>query len=67
MVWIGRGLKYHPFPTLCHGLLATHWLRLPRAPSSLALSTSRDGAPQLLRAAVPGPHCPLSNEFPSND
>ena len=28
-------------------------------PSSLALSTSKDGAPTLLWAAVPGPHCPL--------
>jgi len=41
------------------GRAAPHQLRLPRAPSSnLALSTSRDGAPQLLWAAVPAPHCP---------
>ena len=40
-----------------------HQLRLPRAPSNPALSTFRDGAAQLLRAAVPGPHCPLSGKF----
>jgi len=39
---------------------------LPRAPSNLAWSTSRDGAPQLLWAAVPGPHGPLSKEFLPN-
>ena len=33
-------------PTTCRA--APHQLRLPRAPSGLALSTSRDGAPQLL-------------------
>jgi len=38
------------------GRAAPHQLRLPRAPSSLALSASRDGAPQLLWAAVPVPH-----------
>ena len=31
-------------------------LRQPRAPSNLALNTSRDGAPWLLWAAVPAPH-----------
>jgi len=36
--------------------VAPHQLRLSRAPSNLALSTSRDGAPQLLWAAVPEPH-----------
>jgi len=35
------------------GMAATHQFRLPRAPSNLSLSTSRDGAPQLLWAAVP--------------
>ena len=34
--------------------------QLPRAPSILALSTSRDGASQLLWAAVPVTHHPLS-------
>jgi len=47
---------------LAVGRAATHRIRLPRAASNLALSTSRDGAPQLLWAAVPGPHCPLSEE-----
>jgi len=34
-----------------------------QAPSSLALGTSRDGAPTALWAAVPGPHCPLIKTF----
>jgi len=38
------------------GRAAPHQLRLPRAPSNLALSASRDGAPQLLWAAGPAPH-----------
>jgi len=38
-------------------------LRLPMASSNLALSASRDGAPQLLWAAVPAPHCPPRKEF----
>ena len=33
------------------GRAAPHQLRLPRVPSILALSTFRDGAPQLLWAA----------------
>lgn len=41
----------------------SHQLRLPRVTSSLAWSTSRDGAPQFLWAAVPGPRYPLSKEF----
>jgi len=45
------------------GRAAPHQLRLPRAPSNLALSASRDGAPQLLWVPVPVPHCPLSKEF----
>jgi len=44
------------------GMAVPHQLRLPRAPSNLALSTSWDGAPQLLWAAVPAPHCPLRKE-----
>jgi len=32
------------------GRAATHQIRLPRTSSSLALNTSRDGAPQLLWA-----------------
>jgi len=38
--------------------------QLPRSPSSLALSTSRHGAPTApLGQAVPGPHCLNSNFF----
>ena len=44
---------------------AIQQLRLPRAPSSLALSASRDGAAWLLWAAVPGPHS-HSEEFLPN-
>ena len=38
-----RDLTAHPTP--CRGLVAPHQLRLPKIPSSLALGTSRDGAP----------------------
>jgi len=37
MVWVGRDLKAHPVPTPCCGLVASHQLRLLRAPSNLAL------------------------------
>ena len=47
MIWVGGN---HPAPTPAMGRAAPHQLRLPRAPSNLALSTSRDGAPQLLWA-----------------
>jgi len=40
MVWVGRDLK-DPVPTPCHGLVATHQIRLPMVPSSLVLSTFR--------------------------
>jgi len=46
--------------------VANYQVRLLRARSDLALNASRDGHPQLLWAAVPGPHCPLSKEFPPN-
>jgi len=44
------------------------WAGLPstRASSNQASGASRDGAPQLLGAAVPGPHCPLSKEIPAD-
>jgi len=45
--------------SLAMGRAAPHQLRLPRAPSHLALSACRDGAPTALWAAVPAPHCPL--------
>jgi len=47
MVWVGRDLKDHQAPTTCYGLVGPHQLRLPRAPSILALGTSRGGTPQL--------------------
>jgi len=40
MAWVGTDLKDHLIPTLRCGLVAPHQLRLPRAPSNLALSTS---------------------------
>jgi len=48
MGWFGRDLTGHPAPHPAVGRAAPHQFRLPRAPSKLALSTSRDGAPQLL-------------------
>jgi len=56
-----RTLKPIPFPTPLLWTGCPQELRLPRVPPSLALSTSRDGAPQLW-AAVPVPHCLLSEE-----
>jgi len=64
MAWIERDLKAHTAPTPAMGRAAPYQLRLPRAPSNLALSASRDGAPQLLWAAVPASHHPLGKEFP---
>jgi len=49
MARVGRDLTAHSAPT--HGQGCHHQLRLPRAPSNLALSASRDGEPQLLWAA----------------
>jgi len=50
--WLGLEgtLKIIELQLLCRGLVAHHQLRLPRAPSSLALSISRDGAPAALWA-----------------
>jgi len=65
--WLREGiLKILQFQFSSVPTPAPHQLRLPRAPSNLALSTSRDGVPQLLWAAVPAPHCPLSKKFPPN-
>ena len=44
---------------------ATCQLRLPRAPSNLALNASRDGAPTAPLGSCVVPHCPLS-KFPPN-
>jgi len=54
LVWVGKDLKTHPVPTFCHRL-AIPSAQAARAPS-MALGTSRDGAPTALWAAVPGPH-----------
>jgi len=46
MAWVGRDLKDHESPTPLTGRatnLPIYKTRLPRAPSSLALNTSRDG------------------------
>jgi len=56
-------LKIVQFQTAAMGRAAPHQLRLPRAPSNLNLNASRDGTQQLLWAAVPGLHYPLSKEF----
>ena len=47
-VWVGRELKAHADPTPAMGRVAPQQLRLH---SNLALSASRDGAPQLLQSA----------------
>jgi len=58
MAWFGKTSK----PPQCHPMPwagLTPAAQLPRAPSNLAFGVSRDGAPQLLQAAVPAPHHPL--------
>ena len=40
MPWVGRDLKDHQFQLPCCGMVASHQIRLPRALSSLASSTS---------------------------
>jgi len=44
MVWVGRDRKAIPAPTPAMSRASPHQFRLPRAPSNLALSASRDGA-----------------------
>ena len=43
-LWLEGSLEITELQTPCHGLIATHQFRLSRAPSILALNTSRDGA-----------------------
>jgi len=43
-VWVGRDLAAHATPTPAVGRAAPHQLRLPSAPSNLALSASMGGA-----------------------
>ena len=53
MAWVGRDLKAHPVPPPAMG-----WVPPPAQAAqgpSMALGTSRDGAPTALWAAVPGP------------
>jgi len=66
MVWVAIDLKDSQLQPPAMGTAATHQLRLFRTPPDLALSASRDGAPQLLWAAVTRPHCPLSKESSPN-
>jgi len=62
MAWVGRNL---PQSLLSSNLLVRH--RLPaqaaQGPSSLASSTSRNGALQLSGHPMPGPHHSSSKEF----
>jgi len=44
MAWVGKDVKSHLVQPPATGRATPHQLRLPRAPSSLALSASRDGA-----------------------
>lgn len=41
MAWVGKDLENHPVPTPALGRAATHYIRLTRAQSNLALKTSR--------------------------
>jgi len=43
MAWVGRDLKDHVVPNSL-GRDMFHWTSLLKAPSNLALNTSRDGA-----------------------
>ena len=54
----GTSKPTQPHPVLWAGLPPL--AQVPKAPSNLTLSASRDGAPQLHWAAVPAPHRPLS-------
>lgn len=61
-----KGPQTCPVPSPCHGLIVPHWLRLPRAPSKLACSTSRDGEHLQLSPTVMSSqqlkHLPLRKE-----
>ena len=71
MAWIRRDLKDHGCPTLLPGRatnLPIYQPRLPRAPSNLALNTSRDGASttSLGSQPIPAPHNSPCKELPPN-
>ena len=62
--WVGGDCRAHPVPTSCHGLVASHQLRLPRAPYNPTLSTSGDGAPTAsLGSTAPVPDLWVKNLF----
>ena len=63
MAWADRDLNAHPAPTMYRGQGCHPPAQAVQAPSNVALSASRDGAPQLLWAAVPAPHRPLSKVY----
>ena len=41
--WVGRDLNDPQAPTPCHGLVASHQIWMPMAPSNLDLGTSKNG------------------------
>jgi len=55
-------LKITQFQPTALGRAVTQQLRLPRAPSHLALGTFRDGIHSFSEQPVPGPHHTLNNE-----
>ena len=61
MAWVGSYLKDDPVPTPAVIRAAPHELRLPRAPSNLALSAFRGGA-----LSSPLPHHHTNKEFLPN-
>ena len=64
MVWVRRDYINHAFPVLCCGLVATQQLRLPGAPFSRALNTSRDGTSIFFSdQPAPLPHCLWEKNF----
>lgn len=63
LAWLGEYFKTHPFPTPALSRAAPNQLRLPRAPCTPALSTSRNGAPTALWAAFPAPQHWVKNFF----
>ena len=64
--WVGLegALKITELQSPAMSRAAPHQLRLPRAPSKLALSASRDGTPQLLWQLCQHTTTPLNDSFP---
>ena len=68
--WVGRDLKAHPVSHPCYGQGCSPPDRvaqghIPPPHPTQSSAPSGMGHPQLLRAAVPGPHCPLNKELAS--